>query len=53
MLDHPAIDIALGTILFYIVLSLVASSVQEWIASMYGPRSKNLNAGIRRLDGDQ
>ena len=53
MLDHPAIDIALATILFYIVLSLVASSVQEWIASMLGLRSKNLNAGIKRLIGDQ
>lgn len=53
MLDHPAIDIALATILFYIVLSLVASSVQEWIASMFGLRSKNLNEGIKRLIGDQ
>ena len=53
MLDHPAIDIALATILFYIVLSLVASSVQEWIASMFGLRSKNLRAGIERLIGDQ
>ena len=53
MLDHPAIDIALATILFYIVLSLVASSVQEWFASMFGLRSKNLRAGIERLIGDQ
>ncbi len=53
MLDHPAIDIVLGTILFYVVLSLVASAVQEWIASLFGLRSKNLSAGINRLIGDQ
>ena len=53
MLDHPAIDIALGIILFYVILSLVASAVQEWIASLLGLRSKNLNAGIKRLIGDQ
>ena len=53
MFDHPAIDIVLGLILFYIVLSLVASAVQEWIASLFGLRSKNLSAGIDRLIGDQ
>jgi len=53
MLDHPAIDIALSTILFYVILSLVASAVQEWIASLFGLRSKNLDAGIKRLIGDQ
>lgn len=53
MLDHPIIDVALGLIFFYIVLSLVASAVQEWIASFFGLRSKNLNAGIKRLVGDE
>ena len=52
MLDHPIIDIALGLIFFYVVLSLVASAVQEWIASLFALRSKNLNEGIERLLGD-
>ena len=53
MLDHPIIDVALGLIFFYVVLSLVASAVQEWIASLWGLRSTNLNAGIKRLVGDE
>ena len=31
MLDHPIIDVTLGLVFFYVVLSLVASAVQEWI----------------------
>ena len=53
MLDHPIVDVALGLIFFYVVLSLVASAVQEWIASIFALRSKTLNAGIKRLVGDQ
>ena len=34
------------------VLSLLASSVQEWIASVFGLRSRNLYQGIRRLVGE-
>ena len=52
MLDNPIIDIALGLVLFYVVLSLVASTVQEWIASMVGLRSRNLLKGIQNLIGD-
>lgn len=52
MFDHPIIDIALGLIFFYVVLSLVASAVQEWIASLFALRSKNLSQGIERLLGD-
>ena len=53
MLDHPIIDIALGLVLFYVVLSLVASAVQEWIASLLALRSKNLHEGIRNLVGSE
>ena len=53
MLDHPIIDIALGLVLFYVVLSLVASAVQEWIASLFALRSKNLLEGIRNLVGSE
>ena len=51
MLDHPIIDVSLGLILFYIILSLVASAVQEWIASLLALRSKNLRAGVQNLIG--
>ncbi len=53
MLDHPAIDVALGLIFFFVVLSLVTSAVQEWIASLFALRSKNLNEGIRNLVGNE
>ena len=34
MLDHPIVDVALGLILLYSTLSLVASVVKEWISSV-------------------
>ncbi|MDE0712557.1 MAG: hypothetical protein OXH60_10545 [Rhodospirillales bacterium] len=51
MLDHPIIDVGLGLIFFYVVLSLVASAVQEWIASLCALRSKNLRKGVQNLLG--
>ena len=53
MLDHPIIDVALGLIFFYVILSLVASAIQEWIASLCKLRSKNLQAGIKNLIGEE
>jgi len=52
MLDNAIIDVALGLIFFYVVLSLAASAIQEWIAAAVGLRSTNLNEGIKRLVGD-
>ena len=53
MFDHPIIDVTLGLVFFFVVLSLVASSVQEWIATVCALRSKNLRAGIENLIGDE
>ena len=53
MFDHPIIDVTLGLVLFFVVLSLVASAVQEWIATVCALRSKNLRAGIENLIGDE
>ena len=53
MLDHPIIDVSLGLIFIYVTLSLVASAVQEWIASLCGLRSKNLWSGVKNLIGDE
>ena len=52
MLDHPIIDVSLGLIFFYVVLSLLASAVQEWIASIFALRSTNLRSGVQNLIGD-
>ncbi|KJE35203.1 hypothetical protein UF64_11135 [Thalassospira sp. HJ] len=53
MFEHPVIDVALGLIFFYVTLSLVASAAQEWVASLVGLRSTNLEEGIKRLVGDK
>ena len=53
MLDHPIIDVGLGLIFFYVLFSLVASAVQEWVASLFALRSKNLRLGVQNLIGDQ
>ena len=53
MLDHPVVDIALGLFWLYLLLSLTASAVQEWIAGVIGLRARNLRAGIRSLIGDE
>ena len=52
MLDHPIIDVSLGLIFFYVVLSLLASAVQEWIASLLALRSTNLQSGVQNLIGN-
>ena len=51
MFDSAFIDIALGLILFFLILSLVCSAVQEWFASAVGLRSRNLRIGIENLIG--
>lgn len=50
-MNSPMIDVAIGLIFVYVVLSLLASSIQEWIASLLGLRSRNLYRGVRRLLG--
>lgn len=50
-MNSPIIDVAIGLIFVYVVLSLLASSIQEWIASLFGLRSRNLYSGVRRLLG--
>ena len=52
-MDSPIIDLAIGLIFVYVVLSLLASSVQEWMASLFGLRARNLYEGVRRLLGAQ
>ena len=51
MLDNPIVDVALGLILLYTVLSLFASVVKEWISTFLGLRAKNLEKGIQTLIG--
>ena len=51
MFDHPIIDVTLELVFFFVILSLVASAMQEWIASVFSLRSKNLRSGVENLIG--
>ena len=53
MFDHPIIDVTLGLVFFFVILSLVASAVQEWIASVCALRSKNRRSGVENLIGKE
>lgn len=49
--DGPIIDVAIGLIFFYVVLSLICSAILELVASMLGLRARNLARGIDNLLG--
>lgn len=49
MLGSTALDVGLGLILVYLVLSLVCSAVNELVSSLFGIRARMLKSGIRRL----
>ena len=52
MFDHPIIDVTLGLVLFYVLMSLFASVVQEWISSLWSLRSKILHSSVQNLIGN-
>jgi hypothetical protein len=45
----PALDVAIGLSFIYLVLSLLASAVQEWIASLLALRSRTLEKGLASM----
>jgi hypothetical protein len=53
MFNSNILDIAIGMILTYLLLSLVITSVNEFLASLLKWRAKNLCDGIRNLLDDQ
>jgi hypothetical protein len=52
VLQNPLIDIAIGLTLMYLVLSLVCTIVNEFIATKFKLRSKSLAAGLQELLDD-
>jgi hypothetical protein len=51
---NAALDVLIGLIFLYFLLSIVCSSVQEAIAAAIGLRARNLEQGVRSLlDNDQ
>jgi len=51
MLDSGVVDVAIGVVLVYLLISLICSAINEVIASRLRLRSKDLEDGIRTLLG--
>ncbi len=49
MLGSPILDVAIGMAFIYLLLSLIASAIQELLSSLVESRSANLYNGIRTL----
>ncbi len=49
MFGSPILDVALGMAFIYLLLSLIASAIQELLSSLVESRSANLYNGIRSL----
>jgi hypothetical protein len=49
--SYPALDVVIGLAFFYFLLSIVSSSINEGIASVFALRASTLEAGIRELLG--
>lgn len=49
MFGSALLEVAIGIVTLYVVLSLVCSSVQEALESFLRQRAANLEAGIRNL----
>lgn len=52
MLSNPMLDVAIGLIFLYLLLSIVVTVLQEFIASTLKLRNKNLSTAIVELVGN-
>ena len=52
MFGSATLEIALGMIFIFLLLSVICSTINEWIASILNLRGKTLRSGIRRLLDD-
>jgi hypothetical protein len=52
MFGSVILDVAVGIILVYLLLSLVATSIREWIAGLLKTRANTLHEGMQELLGD-
>ena len=48
----PALDVAIGLSFMFLLLSLLASAVQEMLASLFALRAKTLEQGLRNMLAD-
>jgi hypothetical protein len=47
--SYPAIDVAIGLVVMFFVLSVVCSAIQELLATLADQRAKDLRAGLREI----
>jgi hypothetical protein len=52
MFDLAILDVAIGLVFLYLLLSLICSAITEMIARLFAMRSSNLKAGIQNLLND-
>lgn len=53
LFNSTVLDVAIGLAFVYLLLSIMCTTVNEWISGILKTRSKNLEEGIRRLLDDQ
>nr|MCC5648083.1 hypothetical protein [Nostoc sp. CHAB 5824] len=53
MFGSNVLEVAIGIIFIYLLLSLICSVVNEWIAGVFALRAKNLAQGIKNLLQDK
>jgi hypothetical protein len=53
MTSNPMIDVTIGLILMYLVLSLICTTINELIANAFSIRAKTLRSGLERLIDDK
>src|SRR4051812_27432113 len=49
MFGSDIVDVAIGLVFVYLLLSLICSVINEWIAAVFSMRATNLEDGIRNL----
>jgi hypothetical protein len=48
----PVLEVAIGLCFVYLLLSLIVTTLTEWVSRIRGGRGRILEAGLRRLVGD-
>lgn len=49
LFNSTVLDVAIGPVFVYLLLAIICSAINEWIASWFNLRSKNLKSAITQL----
>ena len=52
MFGSQILEVAIGMVFMYLLLSLICSALGEWVASLVSLRAKNLKNGIQHILND-